>query len=61
MILSGIADCNNKVAKKRKDSNLKLEFTHPKEVIFIGADKGRISQVISNSQLSNSQMKALLP
>jgi two-component system, OmpR family, sensor histidine kinase VicK len=53
IILGAISDCNNQVAKKRKDTNLKLEFTDPKEVIFIEADKGRISQVISNF-LSNA-------
>jgi two-component system, OmpR family, sensor histidine kinase VicK len=53
MILSAIADCNNQVAKKRKDTNLKLEFTDPNEVIFIHADKERINQVISNL-LSNA-------
>jgi signal transduction histidine kinase len=53
MILSAITDCNNQVAKKRKDTNLKLEFTDPNEVIFIHADKERINQVISNL-LSNS-------
>jgi signal transduction histidine kinase len=53
VILSAIVDCNNQVAKKRKDTNLKLEFADPREVIFIEADKGRISQVISNF-LSNA-------
>jgi two-component system sensor histidine kinase VicK len=53
MILNVIADSNNHVAKKHKGTNLKLEFTHCKEVIFIEADKGRINQVISNF-LSNA-------
>ena len=53
MILNVIADSNNQVAKKHKGTNLKLEFTHSKEVIFIEADKGRINQVISNF-LSNA-------
>ena len=47
MISSAITDSNNQVAKEHKD-NLKLEFIDPKEDIFITADKGRISQVISN-------------
>jgi signal transduction histidine kinase len=47
MILSVIADSKNQIAKQHKD-NLKLEFTDPKESIFIQADKGRINQVISN-------------
>jgi two-component system, OmpR family, sensor histidine kinase VicK len=44
MILTAIADSSN---QEHKD-NLKLEFTAPKEDIFITADKGRINQVISN-------------
>ena len=53
MILNAIADSNNRVAKKYKDTNLKLEFIDPKEGIFIEADKNRINQVISNL-LSNA-------
>ena len=53
MILNAMADFNNQVAKKCKDTNLKVEFIDPREVIFIEADKGRISQVISNF-LSNA-------
>jgi signal transduction histidine kinase len=49
MILSVIADSKNQIAKQHKD-NLKLEFTDPKESIFIQADKGTINQVISNLQ-----------
>jgi len=44
---------NNQIAKEHKDTNLKLEFTHSKEGIFVEADKGRINQVISNL-LSNA-------
>jgi signal transduction histidine kinase len=54
MILSAIADSNNKIAKEHKD-NLKLEFIDPKEDIFIEADNGRINQVISN--LLNNAIK----
>jgi len=53
MILNAMADFNNQVAKKRKDTNLTPEFVDPREVIFVEADKGRISQVISNF-LSNA-------
>jgi two-component system, OmpR family, sensor histidine kinase VicK len=53
IILTAIADANNQVAKKHKDTNLKLEFSNSKEVIFMEADKGRINQVISNF-LSNA-------
>jgi signal transduction histidine kinase len=54
MILSVIADSKNQIAKQHKD-NLKLEFTDPKESIFIQADKGTINQVISN--LLNNAIK----
>jgi signal transduction histidine kinase len=53
IILTVIADSNNQIAKEHKDTNLKLEFTHSKEGIFVEADKGRINQVISNL-LSNA-------
>jgi len=33
---------------KNVDTKLKLEFTGPKEVIFVEADKGRIIEVILN-------------
>ena len=49
MILNAMADFNNQVAKKRKDTNLTPEFIDPREVIFIETDKGRISQVLSNA------------
>jgi two-component system sensor histidine kinase VicK len=51
MISNVIGDYNP--VSKRQDTNLKLEFTGPKEVIFIEADKSRINQVISNL-LSNA-------
>jgi two-component system, OmpR family, sensor histidine kinase VicK len=54
LISSVIADLKNQIAKQHKD-NLKLEFTGPKESIFIKADKGRINQVISN--LLNNALK----
>ena len=41
------------LVSKDQDTNLKLEFTGPKEGIFIEADKSRINQVISNL-LSNA-------
>jgi two-component system sensor histidine kinase VicK len=53
IILTVITDSNNQIAKEHKDTNLKLEFTHSKEGIFVEADKGRINQVISNL-LSNA-------
>jgi signal transduction histidine kinase len=52
MISNTIADYN-RVIKEHKDTILKLEFTGPKEDIFIEADKSRINQVISNL-LSNA-------
>jgi two-component system, OmpR family, sensor histidine kinase VicK len=52
MILNAIGDYN-RVINEHQDSNLKLEFTGPKEDIFIEADKSRINQVISNL-LSNA-------
>jgi signal transduction histidine kinase len=51
MILNVIGDYNR--VSKEQDTNLKLEFTGPKEGIFIEADKSRINQVISNL-LSNA-------
>jgi hypothetical protein len=44
MILNAIGDYNR--VSKEQDTNLKLEFTGPKEGIFIEADKSRINQVI---------------
>jgi signal transduction histidine kinase len=52
MILHTIADYN-RVSKEQDTTNLKLEFTGPKEGIFIEADKSRVNQVISNL-LSNA-------
>jgi signal transduction histidine kinase len=51
MISNVIADY--KRVSKEQDTILKLEFTGPKEDIFIEADKSRINQVISNI-LSNA-------
>jgi len=48
MISSAVSDYNNQAAEEHKDTNIKLEFVDSKEAIFIEADKGRISQVISN-------------
>ncbi|MDQ6864954.1 MAG: hypothetical protein M3044_14160 [Thermoproteota archaeon] len=52
-ILDVIADSKNQIPQENKDNSLKLEFvdTNDKgrqEDIFVEADKGRISQVISN-------------
>jgi signal transduction histidine kinase len=51
MILNAIGDYNP--VSKEQDAILKLEFTGPKEGIFIEADKSRINQVVSNL-LSNA-------
>ena len=51
-LISNIIGDYNRVSKEQ-DTNVKLEFTGPKEGIFIEADKGRINQVISNL-LSNA-------
>ena len=51
MILNAIGDYNRVI--NEQDTTLKLEFTGPKEGIFIEADKSRINQVISNL-LSNA-------
>jgi two-component system sensor histidine kinase VicK len=48
MISTAVSDYNNQAAEEHKDTNIKLEFEDSKEAIFIEADKGRISQVISN-------------
>jgi K+-sensing histidine kinase KdpD len=48
MILHTIADYNRVIKEHQATTNLKLEFTGPKEDIFIEADKSRINQVISN-------------
>jgi signal transduction histidine kinase len=55
MILDAIADTKNQIATENKDNNLKLEFVDKErqEDIFVVADKGRISRVISNL-LSNA-------
>ena len=57
MILDVIADTKNQIATKNKDNNLKLKFINKdnesQEDIFVVADKGRISRVISNL-LSNA-------
>ena len=57
MILDAITDTKNQVAIENKDNNLKLEFVdidkESQEDIFVVADKGRISRVISNL-LSNA-------
>ncbi len=53
MILHTIADYNRVIKEHQDSTNLKLEFTGPKEDIFIEADKSRINQVISNL-LSNA-------
>ncbi|MGA9151243.1 MAG: HAMP domain-containing sensor histidine kinase, partial [Candidatus Nitrosopolaris sp.] len=53
MISNVIADYNRVIKEHQGTINLKLEFTDPKEDIFIEADKSRINQVISNL-LSNS-------
>ena len=60
IILDAIADIKNQIATKNKDNNLKLEFVVTKdkesqEDIFVVADKGRISRVISN--LLNNAIK----
>ena len=53
-VISNAIEDYNRVIKEHKDTtNLKLEFTGPKEDIFIEADKSRINQVISNL-LSNA-------
>jgi signal transduction histidine kinase len=52
VILNAVGDYN-RVIKEHQDTNLKLEFTGPKEDIFVEADKSRINQVISNL-LSNA-------
>ena len=48
MILNAIGDYNQVTKEHQDTTNLKLEFTGPKEGIFIEADKSRINQVISN-------------
>ena len=57
MILDAIADTKNQIATENKDNNLKLglvdEDKESQEDIFVVADKGRISRVISNL-LSNA-------
>jgi signal transduction histidine kinase len=58
MITDAIADSKNQIAQENKNNNLKLEFVDTKdkesqEDIFVIADKGRISRVISNL-LSNA-------
>ncbi|MGB7954215.1 MAG: HAMP domain-containing sensor histidine kinase [Candidatus Nitrosopolaris sp.] len=57
MILDAITDTKNQIATKNKDNNLKLKFINKdnesQEDIFVVADKGRISRVISNL-LSNA-------
>src|SRR5215813_15392757 len=53
MILNAIGDYNRVTREDQGTTNLKLEFTGPKEGIFIEADKSRINQVISNL-LSNA-------
>jgi two-component system, OmpR family, sensor histidine kinase VicK len=53
MILYTIADYNRLIKEHQDTANLKLEFTGPKEGIFVEADKSRINQVISNL-LSNA-------
>ena len=60
IILDAIADIKNQIATKNKDNNLKMEFVDTKdkesqEDIFVVADKGRISRVISN--LLNNAIK----
>jgi signal transduction histidine kinase len=46
-------ELQHQIAKKHKDTNLKLEFIDHIEGIFIKADNNRINQVISNL-LSNA-------
>jgi len=53
MISNAIEDYNRVIKEHQDTTNLKLEFTGPKEDIFIEADKSRINQVISNL-LSNA-------
>jgi signal transduction histidine kinase len=53
MISNAVADYNRVVKENKGTTNLKLEFTSPKEDIFIEADKSRVNQVISNL-LSNA-------
>jgi len=53
MISNAVADYNRVIKENKGTTNLKLEFTSPKEDIFIEADKSRINQVISNL-LSNA-------
>src|SRR5215467_13417004 len=53
MISNAVADYNDVIKENKGTTNLKLEFTSPKEDILIEADKSRINQVISNL-LSNA-------
>src|SRR5215831_1371606 len=53
MISNAVADYNRVIKENKGTTNLKLEFTSPKEDILIEADKSRINQVISNL-LSNA-------
>ena len=53
MILNAIGDYNRVTKEHQDTTNLKLEFTGPKEGIIIEADKSRINQVVSNL-LSNA-------
>jgi signal transduction histidine kinase len=54
MILNAISDFNNQIAKENKGDSLILQLKSPSQKpILIEADKGRISQVISNL-LSNA-------
>jgi signal transduction histidine kinase len=59
MILDAITDTKNQIATENKDNNLKLKFVdkdkdkESQEDVFVVADKGRISRVISNL-LSNA-------
>jgi signal transduction histidine kinase len=48
MIIDAISDFKNQISKETKANNLTLQLIDPKEVILLQADKGRISQVISN-------------
>jgi signal transduction histidine kinase len=48
IILDAISDSKNQISKETKANNLTLQLIDPKEVILLQADKGRISQVISN-------------
>ena len=55
MLQNAILDFQNQLSKEYRSNNLSLDFVEPKNDILVEADKGRISQIVSN--LLNNAIK----